>query len=491
MSREATTRDVGGTGSSVQFRNPAATLGNLDTQMAADVIAAASDITLVIDADGVIVDLALGNDPAKGDDDWDWVGSKWIDTVTVESREKVEQLLADALARRDGHARQVNHPSSDGPDIPVQYSAFCVDEGGPVIAIGRDMRTMADLQRRLVDVQLSMEREYSRLRHVETRYRVLFQLATESVLIAECSSRKIIDANPAASKMLGRPVDRIVGRQIEEIFESEQFGAVDTLLAAVRAGKSVGEVRSSLVDGRGEFSVSASLFRHENSSCFLVRLSPLTNESLATPTTRTDATLLRVVESLPDGFVVTDTEGRILTANNSFLESVQLATLEQALGESLERWLGRPGIDLAILTANLREHHTVPRFGTILRGEFGSVCEVEVSAVEVGDADQLCFGFAVFNADRRPTATATATQVLPHPVENLAHLVGRTSMKDIVRDATDIIEKLCIEAALELTGNNRASAAEILGLSRQSLYMKLKRHGIGDSDRDDDIVVKN
>ena len=45
---------------------------------------------------------------------------------------------------------------------------------------------------------------------------------------------------------------------------------------------------------------------------------------------------------------------------------------------------------------------------------------------------------------------------------------------------TDLIERMCIEAALELTGDNRASAAELLGLSRQSLYIKLRRFGIGD-----------
>jgi DNA-binding NtrC family response regulator len=37
---------------------------------------------------------------------------------------------------------------------------------------------------------------------------------------------------------------------------------------------------------------------------------------------------------------------------------------------------------------------------------------------------------------------------------------------------------MCIEAALELTHNNRASAAEMLGLSRHSLYVKLRRFGI-------------
>ncbi|MGC2525870.1 MAG: helix-turn-helix domain-containing protein [Stellaceae bacterium] len=48
------------------------------------------------------------------------------------------------------------------------------------------------------------------------------------------------------------------------------------------------------------------------------------------------------------------------------------------------------------------------------------------------------------------------------------------------------IERLCIEAALELTGDNRASAAEMLGLSRQGLYMKLRRYGLGEIDAEGD-----
>jgi DNA-binding NtrC family response regulator len=44
-----------------------------------------------------------------------------------------------------------------------------------------------------------------------------------------------------------------------------------------------------------------------------------------------------------------------------------------------------------------------------------------------------------------------------------------------------MIEKMCIQSALELTQNNRASAAEMLGLSRQSLYVKLHRYGMTDS----------
>jgi DNA-binding NtrC family response regulator len=68
---------------------------------------------------------------------------------------------------------------------------------------------------------------------------------------------------------------------------------------------------------------------------------------------------------------------------------------------------------------------------------------------------------------------------LSRSVEQLTDLVGRVPLKGIVRETSDIIERLCIEAALELTQDNRASAAEMLGLSRQSLYVKLRRYGLG------------
>jgi outer membrane protein TolC len=51
-------------------------------------------------------------------------------------------------------------------------------------------------------------------------------------------------------------------------------------------------------------------------------------------------------------------------------------------------------------------------------------------------------------------------------------------LKDIVSETTDLIEQLCIEAALQMTQGNRASAAQLLGLSRQSLYVKLNRFGL-------------
>jgi len=83
-------------------------------------------------------------------------------------------------------------------------------------------------------------------------------------------------------------------------------------------------------------------------------------------------------------------------------------------------------------------------------------------------------------------ATTPATTDLTDSPERFTELVGRVPLKDLVRETTDVIERMCIEAALKITGDNRASAAEMLGLSRQSLYTKLRRYGLGDGDTGDD-----
>jgi transcriptional regulator PpsR len=105
---------------------------------------------------------------------------------------------------------------------------------------------------------------------------------------------------------------------------------------------------------------------------------------------------------------------------------------------------------------------------------------VEISAVAVHNGDQPSFGFIIRNVDRRVSADTRGEGALPRSIEHLSELVGRVPLKEVVRESTDMIERLCIEAALELTGDNRASAAELLGLSRQSLYVKLRRYGLSD-----------
>ena len=103
-----------------QFETPSDTIGSIDAKAAGRLIATASDIALVVDPDGVVRDLAIGGAELSEQDCSAWLGQAWSDTVTLESREKVEDLLNDASGPGAKAWRQVNHPSSRGPDLPVE-----------------------------------------------------------------------------------------------------------------------------------------------------------------------------------------------------------------------------------------------------------------------------------------------------------------------------------------------------------------------------------
>ena len=464
----------------LNFVAPRKSLGSLDAEVAATLVAAAADVALVVDARGIIRDLAFGNEELSDEGYAEWLGQAWADTVTIESRPKIEAMLRDADTSAASRWRQVNHPSSHGVDVPVLYSVLRIDKSGRVVAVGRDLRAMAALQQRLVDAQQSMERDYARLRHAETRYRLLFQIASEAVLVVDASTQRITEANPAAAELLGENTKRLVGRVFPHGFDAQSTQQVQVLLAGVRAAGRGEDTRVKLEEGEREFMVSASLFRQDNSAHFLVRLTPLHVDPASTVVSKSKSQLLEVMESSPDALVVTTLDGRILTTNRAFLDLVQLATEEQVRDESLDRWLGRRGVDLNVLMANLRQHGSVRLFPTTLRGEYGSSVDVELAAVSVSSGEQPCLGFSIRGVGRRLPTETRAARELPRSVEQLTELVGRVSLKELVRETTDVIERLCIEAALELTGDNRASAAEMLGLSRQSLYVKLRRYGLGD-----------
>ncbi len=468
------------------FQEPDRSLRGIGTTDTAKALEAASDVALVIDSKGVICDIAFGSEDLSGEGYASWLNRPWIDTVTVESRGKIESLLAQALADQPPRWRQVNHPSPSGSaDVPIVYSAVRVGSTGRVIAVGRDLRNVAALQQRLVDAQQALERDYWRLRHAETRYRLLFEMASEAILILDAATLKVAEANPAAAAVIGEPSRRLVGRVFPHGFDEDSTQSLESMLATVRAAGKADGVAARLVTGTSSYLVSASMFRQDSSTQILVRLTPQGLGGDRSPAAEVRSRVLEVVENSPDGLVVTDPDGKIVSANRAFIELAQLANEEQARGETLDRWFGRPGVDMSVLSANLKRHGSVRLFATTLRGEFGATAEVEISAVSVLEAETPCMGFVIRNVGQRVSGEVRGGRELPRSVEQLTELVGRVSMKELVREATDVIERLCIQAALEVTGDNRASAAEMLGLSRQSLYVKLRRYGLGDHNSND------
>ncbi len=203
-------------------------------------ITSAADVALVIDDAGIIRDAAVCADGLAREDIERWLGRSWIDTVTIESKPKVKELLAGAPNRPK--FREINHPSRHGLDLPIRYSATRLGKGESVIALGRDLRTVSHLQQRLVEAQQAMEREYARVRLAETRYRMLFNLGAEPVVIVDGATLRIVEANPAAQKIIGGAGGLSVGTSLPSVFDAESSDTLATLLKTARVAGRAGDV---------------------------------------------------------------------------------------------------------------------------------------------------------------------------------------------------------------------------------------------------------
>ncbi|MBW4024442.1 MAG: transcriptional regulator PpsR [Proteobacteria bacterium] len=479
------------------FSRDNGSLGALDADDASRVVAAAADVALIISHDGIVQDCAFRTTELENavEDAGSWAGRRWTDTVTVESRPKAEALLEGALQDAEPQLRHLNHPpSANGPDIAIEYAAVRANKDGSIVAFGRDLRRLATLQQRLMDAQEALERDYTTLRQAQARYRGLFQTAPEPLMVLDAQSLRIAEANPAALKLIeqGR---RSLGIPFADLIHADDRGGVLRLLSGMRhtSGPQTMTVRLSpelTQDGAAKdepMALSVTMLIEEKAPVLVLRLAATPSSKAAAPAADVNDRLLTALEQSPDGFLVTTQDGQVLTANAAFLAMAQLPNAARARGKQLDSWLGQSGIDADVLLANLKQRGMVRLFATVIRGEVGQISEVEVSANAVVLDGQQCFGFVIRDVGRRISARPERTRPLPRSIEQLTELIGRVSMKELVRDAIDVIERLCIESALELTGNNRASAAEMLGLSRQSLYVKLRRYGLsdpGDSESD-------
>lgn len=466
--------------------NLAGLLQQLEAGESALLLSAAADIALVISPDGVLGERLYASADLPSDLFAHWLGKAWTEVSTIESRPKIEQMLQEAAMGLPPRWRQINHQQPDGADIPVRYAVMKAGSAGQFVAIGRDLRQVAAVQQKLLAAEQSIEQEYARLRHAETRYRLLMQVSSEAIVVVDSRSGRIVEANAAAANLMDKPLKRLTGAQFAAMFDGPDVARVEELMTALRATGRADEVALTLEGRQQQAVLGATIFRQENASFYLMRLQPMATGSSGIVVSKGQAAVVNAVRDLPEAFVVTDLERRIISANAAFLDAAQLGSEEQARGEPIDRWMGRAGVDVSVLFNSLAENGAVRQFQTVLRGQFGTTEDVEVSGVASPAANPTCYGFSIRRASRRAAEPDNSKRSLLRSVEEMTKLVGKVPLKDLVRETTDIIERLCIEAALQLSENNRASAADMLGLSRQSLYVKLHRYGIDDKSASED-----
>lgn len=468
-------------------------LSGLGPELAAAFVSIASDIALVIGPDGVIRNVAVGPARLRSSAD-DWVGRPWAETVTADTRRKIEQLLEEVADSGQSARREVSVPSGSGGDIPVAYSAIRLGEFGPVLAVGRDLGSIAAIQQRFVDAQKELERDYWRQRQVESRYRMLFQVANDAVLLVDAESFAVIEANDAARRLISLAASAQPAGSVLDGFADDARPAVQALLATARTTGRPSEIRARLAGGDAIVAISATPFRSttraETEMLLLVRVRRAEREPAAAADGRT---LSDFVERTPDAVVITDSAGRVIMGNPAFARlGLTLGCAGDVKGKLIGEVLDDASGEISSLLHDVRQGGVIGRRIASVGAPGAARCEIEVSAAVLADADQECIGFTLRRVGG-DGLQGLLGQSLARRIEHLLAQLGALALPDLLQQLSQIAERQIIEAALEKSDGSRTRAAELLGIGPESLALRLLRHHGGRLDappishaRDDD-----
>ncbi len=461
-------------------------LNALDVHQAASLLALSVDLVLVMNGSGVIESVFNGS-KSIANNTQSLIGKKWLDTVAIDSQPKVNALLKTSEDESEQKWRQVNQEIEGSPSLPIQFSTIYFPKANKLIAIGKDLSSIATLQQKLVESQQEIERDYANLHSIQNRYIQLFNNIDQAYLIVDSQTLKILEVNKSAGFLVG-DLKKIQGKLFTNLFPTKDYEAIQAYLSDSKSGIMQSSIQSTLENLKENVEISSVLLREGNQNICLVSIKPRSKSIQISNLNEQTSLLTQAIEDFQDGFIVCSTSGVILTTNSAFVAMSQSAQKENILGKSLDLWLGRTSIDLKIILGTVREYGSIKDYATTITADDGSSpLEAQISAVSFISGKLSAIGISIHQISKTVQQPSANSENLGKNAKELTQLVGKVPLKQIVTETTDIIEKLCILAALDLTMSNRASAAELLGLSRQGLYIKMRRFGIVDSNAVEDI----
>ena len=426
------------------------------------------DIALVIDERGVVQRVDQRASTPLASDAHTWVGHLWADTVTSECKSKVERLMAEASPTCATRKREVNHTSGNGATVPVAYTAMRLGARGPILAVGRDLGISAALQQKFIGAQKEMERNYANARQAEARYRLLFQVATDAVIVVDGSTLNIIEANQSAAELFDLSLGQVVGQNAVFAFERHSRSIVSQALASALHTGSSTETRAQLLGRVSNTSVTATPFRVMDSQQLLVRIR--TTEQLGS-SANLGATLARLVDSASDGVAVTDVDGGVLVANPAFLKLVQASTEASVRGRPLSDWLSLPNEPFAELLARVSREGMAGYAPSQVLALDAITRPVEVAATLLSEIDPPCIGFSIRLSPSPAGDISVTVEPMQAAVQVLCDQVGSAALPELMRRASEVLQRNFIRMAMERAGADLNKAATMLGINPQQLEM--------------------
>jgi transcriptional regulator PpsR len=444
---------------------------------------ASADISFVLDDSGSIQNIYSDNKYLAKQISDDLIGKKWLEVVEPDSRTKVQRLLDDANPDTISKFRQINMIGNErNIALPMMCASIKTSSSKKIIVIGRDITEVSRLQQNLVSAQKEISQNYLQISQLEERFRSIFEIGTESIVIVQADDEyPIVEMNRNAIKQLLLAKNNCIGKSLLSLIPAKEIIKVINFLKGVQDTDEPSILKTLLSNGEAT-QISATSFINSGIPYLLLNLKPL---DLARVSSLIDADSLTVeaIENNPYGFVVCTPEGLILKANKAFNKLSSTKGEQDLIGTNIRNYLGPETADFDLMMQSLQGKASSQSCVSSITNATSSIKLVDISAVSVAQP-RACIGMIFRQVDSRQNKGARIDKKLVRSSQELSMLVGKVPLKDILAETTDLIEQLCIKAALNLTQDNRVSASEILGLSRQSLYIKLRKYGLVDSSKD-------
>lgn len=456
----------------------------IEPEFLRSIVAAASDIALVISRDCLVQSVLINsNDTSYGNLDH-WEGRRIQQFLTPESVPKFEGAVARFVEGEESmRPVELNHSDNAVWEFPIRYTFHMIGTDGQILLLGRDLRLIAETQQHLVQAQMALERGYEARREFDSRYRLLLATTRDAIVFVSVGTGRIKDINDPAASLLGASRDDLTGATFAQEFKDKRSGEFVESLVNLAISESVSDLEVQTRRSRKRVTLTPTVFRAGGERVLICRLDP--DEDARVVDDQLIQNLSALYYSGADAVVFSDAKGIIAAANDSFLNMADAAHMSDVKGRSLGDFLARGQIDLNVLIENAQRTGNMRMYATQLVNDYGGKVAIEISTTWLNDRSSPAIAFVLRDVSRVDAVRKPAASADENSQHSVMELVGSASLKEIVAETTDVVEKMCIETAVTLTRNNRVAAAEMLGLSRQSLYVKLRKYGLINKDGED------
>lgn len=449
-----------------------------DADAAAQIVARVSDIALTVEASGKISAATSAPGLAGHDQISDWRGKLIQQTLTIESIPKFEMRLAEFLEGNDAVLPvELNHQAAEGfSELPVRYTFHKMGAQSTVLMLGNELRHIAEMQQQLVAAQIALEADYEAQREYDIRLRVLMESSEVATVFISVPTGHFVSCNAAAELLLGKPKGALIDTPFAAEFETKGRKDVVDRLVTAATERSQAPVLAKAASGNRKLSLNSTLFRGSGSQMLLCTMA-LAGGHVSSSDQLQDH-LSDLFQNGVDAFVFVTAAGHIVSANEAFLKLTNVTHSQSLKGRSIAEFCARGAVDLNVMFENARRNGGMRLYATKIISEHGSERPVEISTTQLLAGGDPVFALVIRDSHRVEMVSTPMKQITDVDRHSVVELIGGQSLKDIVAKTTDVVEKMCIETAVQMTSNNRVAAAEMLGLSRQSLYVKLRKYGL-------------